>query len=81
MPRSTCQFKQSIPFFFLTFSSRSKFILNLRRGRYVQKQHLVQPGENCIGGQSGAAVTCPHGNHQDVALNPAAARNVKMDIG
>ena len=31
--------------------------------------------------QSGAAVTRPHGNHQDVGSNPAAARNKKTDIG
>ena len=35
----------------------------------------------CIGGQSGAAVTCPHGNHQDVGSNPTAARNEKTDTG
>ena len=34
-----------------------------------------------MGGQSGAAVTRPHGNHQDVGSNPAAARNEKTDIG
>ena len=28
-------------------------------------------------GQSGAAVTRPHGNHQDVGSNPAEARNEK----
>ena len=26
-------------------------------------------------------VTRPHGNHQDVGSNPAAARNEKTDIG
>ena len=30
-----------------------------------------------LGGQSGAAVTCPHGNHQDVGSNPATAKNEK----
>ena len=34
-----------------------------------------------LGGQSGAAVTRPHGNHQDVGSNPATARNEKTDIG
>ena len=34
-----------------------------------------------LGGQSGSAVTHPHGNHQDVGSNPAAARNEKTDIG
>ena len=29
------------------------------------------------GGQSGTAVKHPHGNHQDVGSNPAAARNQK----
>ena len=33
------------------------------------------------GGQSGAAVRRPHGKHQDVGSNPAAARNEKTDIG
>ena len=32
-------------------------------------------------GQSGAAVRHPHGMHQDVGSNPAAARNEKTDIG
>ena len=31
--------------------------------------------------QSGVAVTRPHGNHQDMSLNPATARNEKSDIG
>ena len=30
-----------------------------------------------LGGQSGAAVRRPHGKHQDVGSNPAAARNEK----
>ena len=34
-----------------------------------------------FGGESGAAVTRPHGYHQDVGLNPAASRNKKTDIG
>ena len=34
-----------------------------------------------FGGQSGAAVTRPHGMHQDEGSNPAAARNEKKDIG
>ena len=35
-----------------------------------------------FGGQSGAAETRPHGNHQDVGLNSADARNEKKtDIG
>ena len=34
-----------------------------------------------LGGQSGTAVTSPHGNHQDVCSNPAADRNEKTDIG
>ena len=33
------------------------------------------------GGQSGAAATRPHSNHQDVGSNPATARNKKTDIG
>ena len=32
-------------------------------------------------GQSGAAVTRPHGNHQDVGSNPASARNEKRILG
>ena len=28
-----------------------------------------------LGGQSGTVVTRPHGSHQDVGSNPAAARN------
>ena len=35
----------------------------------------------CLGGQSGVAVTRPHGNHQDVGSNPAAARNEKRTLG
>ena len=34
-----------------------------------------------LGGQSGAAVRRPHGMHQDMGSNPAAARNEKTDIG
>ena len=34
-----------------------------------------------FGGQSGAAVRRPHGMHQDVGSNPAAARNEKTHIG
>ena len=34
-----------------------------------------------LGGQSGTAVTRPHGNQLDVGSNPAAARNEKTDIG
>ena len=34
-------------------------------------------GYTHVGGQSGAAVTRPHGNHQDVGSNPATARNEK----
>ena len=30
-----------------------------------------------FGGQTGAAVTLPHGSHEDVGSNPAAARNEK----
>ena len=33
------------------------------------------------GGQSGIAVTRPHGNHQDMGSNPAAARNKKRTLG
>ena len=35
----------------------------------------------CMGIQSGAAVRRPHGMHQDVGSNPAAARNEKTHIG
>ena len=34
-----------------------------------------------MGGQSGAAVTRPHGNHQDVGSNPATARNENQTLG
>ena len=34
-----------------------------------------------MGGQSGAAVRRPHGMHQDMGSNPAAARNEKTHIG
>ena len=33
------------------------------------------------GGQSGAAVSRPHGNHQDVGSNPATARNENQTWG
>ena len=33
--------------------------------------------KHIIGGQSGAVVRRPHGSHQDVGSNPAAARNEK----
>ena len=33
------------------------------------------------GGQSSAAVPCPHGNDQDVGSNPAAARNERQISG
>ena len=38
---------------------------------------LLRPNS---GGQSGAAVTRPHGYHQDVGSNPAVARNEKTHI-
>ena len=34
-----------------------------------------------VGGQSGTAVTRPHGNHQDVGSNHAAARNEIWTLG
>ena len=34
-----------------------------------------------MGGQSGAAVTRLHGNHQDVGSNPATARNENQTLG
>ena len=34
-----------------------------------------------FGGQSGAAVTRPLGDHHDMGSNPADARNEKTDIG
>ena len=34
-----------------------------------------------LGGQSGAAVTSLHGNHQDVGSNPATARNERTHNG
>ena len=34
-----------------------------------------------MGGQGGAAVRRPHGKHQDVGSNSAAARNEKTDLG
>ena len=37
--------------------------------------------ELALGGQSGVAVTRPHGNHQDVGSNPATARNEKQALG
>ena len=40
-----------------------------------------QSGAAVRGGQSGAAVRRPHGMHQDVGSNPAAARNEKTHIG
>ena len=43
--------------------------------------YVSNGGINRIGGQSGAAVRRPHGSHQDVGSNPAAARNEKTDIG
>ena len=42
----------------------------------LQSYHLVQKG-----GQSGVAVTCSHGNDQDVVLNPATDRNEKAHNG
>ena len=34
-----------------------------------------------LGGQSGEAVTRPHGNHQDLGSNPATARNEETHNG
>ena len=42
--------------------------------------HLIK-FDCCKGGQSGTAVRRPHGKHQDVGSNPAAAINKKTDIG
>ena len=36
---------------------------------------------NCLNSVSGAVVTRPHGNHQDVGSNPATARNEKTHNG
>ena len=36
---------------------------------------------SALGGQSGAAVRCPHCMHKDVGSNPAAARNENTDFG
>ena len=54
--------------------------INLRSvtGNYVK---IVQNMLYTNGGHSGAAVTRLHAYHQDVGLNPAAARNEKTDIG
>ena len=43
--------------------------------------HESSSGYGPFGGQSGAAVTCPHGNHEDVGSNPATARNEKTHNG
>ena len=40
-----------------------------------ERQSVFEPIR--LGGQSGAAVTRPHGNHQDVDSNPATAQNEK----